>query len=151
MVGMSGLTASWNAGGTRLRICVPRSPPTPTRLSSAPVPAFENWLTACGGTPAAVSWPGQLLDAAASRRSCRSTASPTEPPIWRKKVRLLVATPSCRNGTAFWTTIVKTDSVGPMPTPVTNIQNQRVVIVGVRLELGHQGDADGHDHQARSG
>ena len=43
------------------------------------------------------------------------------PPIWRKNVRLLVATPSFENGTAFWTMIVKTDSVGPMPRPVMNI------------------------------
>ena len=69
------------------------------------MPAFENWLTAWAGTPAAVSCPGS----SSTRRDPKMvpvTARPTEPPIWRKKVRLLVATPSCRNGTAFWTTIV---------------------------------------------
>ena len=34
-------------------------------------------------------------------------ASATVPPIWRKNVRFDVATPSCWNGTAFWTTIVE--------------------------------------------
>jgi hypothetical protein len=52
-------------------------------------------------------------------------ASPTEPPICRKNVRLDVATPSCWTGTAFWTTTVKTLNVGPIPRPRTNIQNQR--------------------------
>ncbi len=46
------------------------------------------------------------------------------PPIWRKNVRFEVATPSFVNGTAFWTTIVKTASVGPMPMPVMNCQTQ---------------------------
>src|SRR5262249_22765992 len=41
------------------------------------------------------------------------------------KVRFDVATPSLLNGTAFWTTIVNTDSVGPMPTPVMNIHTHR--------------------------
>ncbi len=54
-----------------------------------------------------------------------STARPTEPPIWRKNVRLDVATPRARIGTAFWTTIVNTASVGPMPRPVMNIQPHR--------------------------
>ena len=52
-------------------------------------------------------------------------ASPTEPPIWRKKVRLLVATPSFENGTAFWTMIVNTDRVGPIPRPAMNIHRNR--------------------------
>ena len=51
-------------------------------------------------------------------------ASATEPPIWRKKVRFDVATPSFWNGTAFWTMIVKTANVGPMPRPAMNIQTQ---------------------------
>ena len=46
------------------------------------------------------------------------------PPIWRKKVRFDVATPSFANGTAFWTTIVKTASVGPIPIPSTSCQTQ---------------------------
>ncbi len=45
------------------------------------------------------------------------------PPIWRKNVRFDVATPSCRNGTAFWMTMVKTEKVGPTPRPTRNIQN----------------------------
>ena len=49
-------------------------------------------------------------------------ASPTEPPTWRKKVRLEVAVPRNLNGTAFCTTMVKTERVGPMPSPARNIQ-----------------------------
>jgi hypothetical protein len=48
-------------------------------------------------------------------------ASPIEPPICRKNVRLPVATPSRLKGTEAWTTMVKTESVGPTPRPVTNI------------------------------
>ena len=51
-------------------------------------------------------------------------ARATDPPIWRKKVRFDVATPSSWKGTAFWTMIVKLDSVGPMPRPTMSIQNQ---------------------------
>ena len=39
---------------------------------------------------------------------------------------MLVATPRKRNDTAFWTTIVKTDRVGPMPTPVMNIHSHSI-------------------------
>ena len=46
------------------------------------------------------------------------------PPIWRKNVRFEVATPSSRNGTAFWMTMVKTENVGPTPSPTMNIQSQ---------------------------
>ena len=53
-------------------------------------------------------------------------ASATVPPIWRKNVRLDVATPSSWNGTAFWTTIVKTANVGPTPRPAMNIQTQTI-------------------------
>ena len=35
-----------------------------------------------------------------------------------------VATPSCRNGTAFWMTIVNTENVGPTPRPAMNIHSQ---------------------------
>ena len=48
------------------------------------------------------------------------------PPIWRKNVRFEVATPSSWNGTAFWTTIVKTANVGPTPSPARNIQAQTI-------------------------
>ena len=51
-------------------------------------------------------------------------ASATVPPIWRKNVRLEVATPSSWNGTAFWMTIVKTEKVGPTPRPARNIHSQ---------------------------
>ena len=53
-------------------------------------------------------------------------ASETEPPIWRKKVRFEVATPSSWKGTAFWMMIVKTAKVGPTPRPARNIQNQTI-------------------------
>ena len=53
-----------------------------------------------------------------------TNASAIVPPIWRKNVRFEVATPSCRNGTAFWMTIVKTENVGPTPRPAMNIQSQ---------------------------
>ena len=53
-------------------------------------------------------------------------ARATEPPIWRKNVRFEVATPSSWNGTAFWTTIVKTANVGPTPRPAMNIQSQTI-------------------------
>ena len=76
-------------------------------------------------------------------------ARPTVPPIWRKKVRLLVATPSFENGTAFWTMIVKTDSVGPMPTPVTNIHSEQRGVIGRRGQLVISDEADGHDRDAR--
>jgi hypothetical protein len=75
------------------------------------VPCARSWIGICSRNP----WPN----------SVPTIASPTEPPICRKKVRLDVATPSCWTGTAFWTTTVKTLNVGPMPSPSTNIQNQR--------------------------
>ena len=53
-----------------------------------------------------------------------TSASAIVPPICRKNVRLEVATPSCRNGTAFWMTMVNTEKVGPTPTPAMNIQSQ---------------------------
>ena len=55
-----------------------------------------------------------------------TNARATEPPIWRKKVRLDVATPIWRNGTEFWITIVNTENVGPTPRPARNIQNQTI-------------------------
>ena len=76
-----------------------------------------------------------------------ATARPTEPPIWRKKVRLLVATPSCRNGTAFWTTIVKTEKVGPMPTPAMNIQSHTVGMSVSAVSWVISAVADGHQHE----
>jgi hypothetical protein len=53
-----------------------------------------------------------------------TNASEIVPPICRKNVRLDVATPSWRNGTAFWMTIVGTENVGPTPRPAMNIHSQ---------------------------
>ena len=39
-----------------------------------------------------------------------------------------MATPSCRNGTAFWMTMVGTENVGPTPMPARNIQNHTTSI-----------------------
>jgi hypothetical protein len=53
-------------------------------------------------------------------------ASPTMPPTWRRKVRVLVAVPNRSRGAAFWMTTVKTDIEGPIPRPVSASQSQRV-------------------------
>ena len=47
--------------------------------------------------------------------------SPTEVPIWRNRVRSLVAVPSRANGTSFWTMSVKMAIVGPTPSPAISI------------------------------
>ena len=53
-------------------------------------------------------------------------ASPTEPPIWRKKVRLLVATPIRRTATAFCIATVGTEKLGPTPSPAISIHSDNV-------------------------
>src|SRR5262249_29399731 len=67
---------------------------------------------------------GTIWFANAVPNTVPTIASATEPPIWRKNVRLEVATPSMLKGTAFWTTRVKTANVGPTPRPAMNIQSQ---------------------------
>ena len=80
--------------------------------------------TICFGTPAATICVG-ISSANCVAKTVLRAARPTDPPIWRKNVRLEVATPRALIGTAFWTTIVNTPSVGPMPRPVMNIHDQR--------------------------
>ena len=94
--------------------------------SSAPLLlAWPNPATTCGGTPAALICGTRLLEERRQPKIVPTIASATEPPIWRKNVRFDVATPSTLNGTAFWTTIVKTEKVGPTPRPARNIHNEQ--------------------------
>ena len=73
-------------------------------------------------------------------------ARATVPPIWRKNVRLEVATPSWRNGTAFWTMIVKTENVGPTPRPAMNIQSHTI---GIRVSAVSWVISSGRDGPSR--
>ena len=137
-----------DAAGTAARIAAPRSP-TPVRLLKSSAPLAGR-----------LAEPGHDLRRHARRRSSAgpaargsvdpkivpTMASATEPPIWRKNVRLDVATPSCLNGTAFWTTIVKTEKVGPTPRPARNIQSQTIGSGVSAGELGHQRGGDAHQH-----
>ena len=124
--GMNG----WRAG-TTAATAAPKLCPTPVRsfgLTLRPAPELSScWACGCssGGRLATISVGSRFSSELPN--TVPAIASPTVPPIWRKNVRLLVATPSIENGTAFWTMIVNTDSVGPMPRPVTNIQRNIVV------------------------
>src|SRR5664280_1031527 len=127
MLETNGATVAWIGGGRAAWIAFPRSWPTPaTWFRSKPPVDMACWMpdTTWGGTPATLicgaSW---SLNAVSNRVPVIARAM--VPPIWRKNVRLEVATPSSWNGTAFWTMIVNTVSVGPTPTPVTNIQTHR--------------------------
>ena len=94
---MNGCTLARSGCGMAARRVVPRSLPTSTRLVAWPPPRLAR---ACGGTPAATSLGASGASCVGSSDVRRlpntvpSSARPTEPPIWRKKVRLLVATPS---------------------------------------------------------
>ena len=88
---------------------------------------------------------GELFLERSSRRSCRRRPGATVPPIWRKNVRLDVATPSWRNGTAFWMTMVKTENVGPTPRPTMNIHSHTTGHRRVLGQLGHEQRAQAHD------
>ena len=90
-----------------------------------------------GGKPRAVRASGSLL-VKVEAKTVSATASPTEPPIWRKKVRLLVATPSRSRGTAFCTATVKPASEGPTPRPRISIHSQSVQVSGAGRQVGHQ-------------
>ena len=137
----NGWSADCAAAGACWTITWPKLWPTPVWLfRSMPWPDAIAWLNdawnwatngwKAGGASVAIDlnttsvWAGSC-----SRRpdpnSVPAIASPTEPPIWRKNVRLLVATPSFENGTAFWTMIVNTDRLGPMPSPAMNIHSNR--------------------------
>ena len=67
----------------------------------------------------------------------KASVRPIVVPIWRNRVRSLVAAPSSLNGTAFWTMIVKTANVGPTPRPATNIQlrQDEVGVSARRLDI----------------
>ena len=50
-----------------------------------------------------------------------STATPSVPPIWRKKVDAEVATPMSLGPTAFWLAIVRVCMSWPSPSPTKNM------------------------------
>ena len=122
---MASITGDRADGRHRRKDRWPRSPtPVRTLKSSLPVPiAAKKSPITLGGTPAAA-----ICGASCSWKEVAkivpTKASATVPPIWRKNVRFEVATPSTLNGTAFWTTIVKTENVGPTPRPARNIHSQ---------------------------
>src|SRR5512135_2800809 len=122
-----GATAAWAAGGSPARIALPRSSPTPDTWLRSKLPVdMARWIpvTTWGGTPAAPSW-GTSWSLNVVSNTVPAIARAMVPPIWRKNVRLDVATPSSWKGTAFWTMIVNTVRVGPTPTPAMNIQSQK--------------------------
>ena len=49
------------------------------------------------------------------------TATPSVPPIWRKKVDEDVATPMSRGPTAFWLAIVSVCIIWPRPRPTRSM------------------------------
>ena len=113
MFGMSGCDQRPGLGRNRREDGRAQVRPTTIELLPRRRPRPANWSTNCGrharGPRAGRAAPASN----ASRRPCPAMARPTEPPIWRKNVRLQVATPSFWNGTAFWMTIVNTDERGP--------------------------------------
>lgn len=50
-----------------------------------------------------------------------STAVPSVPPIWRKNVEALVATPMSRRPTEFWLAMVSVCMSWPRPRPMSSI------------------------------
>ena len=96
-------------------------------------PSCELLLDGAAATPGRRSGDGRRSSSARtlSRRSCRrSPGRPSRRSAGRTS-GCEVATPSFWNGTAFWTTIVKTENVGPMPRPAMNIQKHRRSALGV--------------------
>src|SRR4051812_20804525 len=90
----------------------PTTASTPATRSAEPTPADN---VARGSGPRS-----------GSARNVPRTARPTAPPSWRKNPSAPVAAPSAVAGTAFWTTTVNTENVGPNPRPATIIQTASV-------------------------
>ena len=55
------------------------------------------------------------------KSSDSSTAVPSVPPIWRKNVEALVATPMSRRPTEFWLAIVSVCISWPRPRPMRSM------------------------------
>jgi hypothetical protein len=49
------------------------------------------------------------------------SAAPTVAPVWRKNCEALVACPTKRTSTAFWTASVKSGIEGPTPSPASTM------------------------------
>ena len=86
-----------------------------------------------------------------SRKIVNATAMPIVVPICRNSVRSLVAAPRSWNGTAFWTTIVKTANVGPMPRPAMNIQAASDEVIRAHAQLRQEAHAHDQRREADRG
>src|SRR3977135_3779566 len=85
------------------RICASKGRPLPT-FCRAP-DTLTNWEISGWGMPSAVRFAGSRL-VNDDEKTVPAAANPTEAPIWRIKVSVLVATPSLVEDTRFWTTTV---------------------------------------------
>ena len=123
MSGTNGSSCALVVTGAPARMACPRSP-TPVRRFNDPAPDAEKEATICGGSDDAASCRGSS-STNREPNTVPAAARPTLPPTCWNRVRLLVAVPICRSGTAPCTTSVKTEKIGPTPMPVTNIHDQR--------------------------
>ena len=88
-----------------------------TEVSLSEVAEPNRSMTDCG-SPAATARPW-MLAASVLNRTARAIAAPNVPPIERKNVTELVATPMSRGGSAFCTLMTSVCIDRPSPAPMT--------------------------------
>ena len=104
----------------------------------------EAWPSDVGDIPAAVDLRPASCSDDLRAKTVPTMARATEPPIWRKNVRLDVATPRSWNGTAFWTIEGEDGERRAHAEPGDEHPEPDDRDRRVGPELGHQGDRDGH-------